>query len=128
MFLFSFLLTPIAKYAAIGIALLLLIGGAYLYVKITNDEIKTLTQKITVLTITTQSLQAVNTKLQTDYENIKKLQDQTNQTLSAIRTQSRITEQRIRNEILNSSNPTQLQIQVNKDMANTFQELENLSK
>ncbi len=126
--MFAFLFSPIGKFLTIGLVVAIVVGGAILYIKMTNDTIQNLTTQVTALAIQSQSLQAVNDAMQKDIADVKKIQDATNNQLNAIRVGSAKAAQTLRNRTLNTSNTKALQDQVNKETSDAFKVLQDLSQ
>jgi len=126
--MFAFLGSTVGKYIIIGMVLLALVGGAALYVKWTSDTIADLNKQVTALNIQAQSLKAANDAMAADIKNVQQSQDALNQQLNGIRVQSAQTAAKIRNQVLNTSNPQALQKQVNQDTSNAFKSLEDLTR
>jgi len=115
-------------YVILSIIMLIIIGGAAFYVKISSDTIRELRDKVTVLDLQSKSLQAANDFMQADVKNIQEAQRQTNQKLDTIRLASAQLTRTILSRKFDTSHIKELQQQINKDTTSALQQLEALSR
>jgi uncharacterized protein YoxC len=124
----AFLASSVGKYVMIAVLAIILLGGAFLYVKYTQSVITSLSQQVTGLQLQTKDLQAANTALQQDIQRVQQAENATNQALQSIRLQSAQMARAIQSRTFNTSDPKALEIQVNKDTAATLKGLEDASR
>lgn len=110
----------------LGLSLVVVIG-AYSYVKVSANTIRGLRDKVTILAIQTDNLQKANEAMQRDIELVQQTQAETNEKLNAIRVAASQALRELASRKFEAKNVGPLTVQINKETADMFHRLETLS-
>ena len=118
----------LAKYAAMGLAALVIVGAAWGYWEWSRAEIGHLKADVALVTKQADDLKAANDKIQHDMMLVQTQIDATNASLQNIRNKSAQVARSIRQQDLKGAailTPKQVQDQINTDTASTFKGFED---
>jgi outer membrane murein-binding lipoprotein Lpp len=120
-----------SKFGAYGIALFILIlvvGGIYLHMRAEAATIIQLNQQVTLLSVQTKSLQTANDAMRADVDNVQQAQTNANRAIETVRVTAATAVKTVHDRTFTTGTPTAIQLQVNKEMSDTFKQLEAISR